>query len=172
MKLSPLHHNLEREERGWDTCWFHSVQHEPAFKPKNEPCALWTQSTPWLSMKDTDCDECWQSGMDDNHTNALWQHSQPCMACCTPDFTQCTTNGQVEKWEMKHSGPCALWVVIHEATVVNHHTSKRTHWQCIDTSYSLKPHCSICDWEKKERHMVWNGVWCCVPPHRSEMATL
>ena len=46
-------------------------------------CALCTQTTPWLSTKNTDCDECEQSGMDENHTNALWPDSQPCMACCT-----------------------------------------------------------------------------------------
>ena len=34
-------------------------------------CALCTQTTPWFSTKNTDCRECEQSGMDENHTNAL-----------------------------------------------------------------------------------------------------
>ena len=60
-------HTLDVETPTMVCGWKQVVRQQGA----NTRCALWPQSTPWLSTKDTDCDECWQSGMDDNHTNAL-----------------------------------------------------------------------------------------------------
>ena len=128
-------------------------------------CASCTQTIPWISVKNTDCDECEQSGMDENHTNALWPHSQPCMACCTPHLSPCSTNRQVQMWQENDSEWCALWVQICETTVVNHCTNKQNHcewhWHHNHNTHFLKAHCSNHHPEKgRTRSVTWHTVLC------------
>ena len=58
-------HLMMNTHHGW------SMETSGVTTSGNMRCALCTQTTPWFSMKNTHCDECEQSGMDENHTNAL-----------------------------------------------------------------------------------------------------
>ena len=67
----------QKEKTGEETAQQGTVlvcgnHHSHVGKTKQDmSCALCTQTTPWLSTKNTDCRECEQSGMDEGETNAL-----------------------------------------------------------------------------------------------------
>ena len=87
---SSIHHSWWTQTSGVTTMWKHAM------------CIVHSNQS--IVLNEQHCDECEQSGMNENHKKALRPHSQPRMACCTPHLSPYSTNRLVQAWQENDSG--------------------------------------------------------------------
>ena len=139
-----IHHGWWTQTSGVTTRWIHM-------------CALCTQTTPWFSTNNTDCEGCEQSGMDDGETNAFWPDSQPCMACCTPNLFPNTANRHCECGFVK-----TLWSIIAQANRLTVNGIDTTNTTPISWRHTVPT--IIQKKEGRTHGVTWHTVLC-IPRH-------